>query len=97
MARGLASSHMINGSELLDIKPASTNKGRKYQFRSTNIAERHCPHKVLSGSEHVGTLMLTQVNSCRDSWHIQAPMEISAQTLTLALFGINAAGAIESQ
>jgi len=41
--------------------------------------------------------MLTQVNAGRDSWHIQAPMEISAQTLTLALFaGIKAVGAIEN-
>ena len=42
--------------------------------------------------------MLTQVNTGRDSWHIQAPMEISTQTLTLALFagGIKAVGAIEN-
>ena len=52
---------------------------------------------MLSGSEHVGTIMLTQVNAGRDSWHIQAPMEIPPQTLTLALFaGINAAGAIDN-
>ena len=91
MARGLASSHTINRSELW-ISNLCSSKGRKYQSRSMNIAERHCPRQGVVGSEHVGTLMLTRVNTCRDSWHVQAPMEIPTQTLTLALFaGIKAA------
>ena len=41
--------------------------------------------------------MLTLVNAGRDPWHVLAHMEISTQTLTLALFaGIKAVGAIDN-
>ena len=32
--------------------------------------------KLWLRAEYGGTTMLTQVNPCRDSWHILAPMEI---------------------
>lgn len=53
--------------------------------------------KVLSGPEHVGTIMLTQVNSGREQRQVLAPIEIPPQTLTSARFAaIKAAGAIDT-
>jgi hypothetical protein len=52
--------------------------------------------KLWLRAEYGGTTMLTQVNPCRDSWHILAPMEIPNRTLTSARLGvIKAAGAID--
>jgi len=48
MVRGLASSHTINRSELWRSNLCSS-KGRKYQSRSMNIAERHCPRQGVVG------------------------------------------------
>ena len=74
-----------------------SSKGRKYQFRSMNITERHCPRQGVVGLRARWRLMLTLVNAGRDPWHVLVLMEISTQTLTLALFaGINAAGAIDN-
>jgi len=50
----------------------------------------------MSGSEHIGTIMLTQVNSSRDPWHILAPIKIPPQTLNSGRVAeIKAAGAID--
>ena len=48
-------------------------------------------------AEHVGTIMLTQVNTGRDPWHVLAPIKIPPWTLTSARFAaIKAAGAIDT-
>ena len=75
MVRGLASSHMINGSELLDIE-LSLEQGSKasipvHEYTGTPSSSTRC-----SQAEHVGTIMLTQVNAGRERLKVLAPIKI---------------------